>query len=76
VPTRTAANSELFDHRVGTLLEEEHWHVEAERLGGLEVDRQLELDRDLDRKLARLVALEDAMGIGCRAPKLSTGSLP
>ena len=46
------------------------WHVEAERLGGLEVDHQLELDRGLDGKLARLRALEDAIGIGRRAPKI------
>ena len=45
-------------------------HVEAERLGGLEVDHQLELDRGLDGKLARLRALEDAIGIGRRAPKI------
>ena len=43
-------------------------HVEAERLGGLEVDHQLELDRGLDGKLARLRALEDAIGIARRAP--------
>ena len=45
-------------------------HVEAERLGGLEIDHQLELDRGLDGKLARLRALEDAIGIGRRAPKI------
>src|SRR5665811_483744 len=44
--------------------------VEAERLGGLEIDHQLELDRGLDGKLARLDALEDAIGIGRRAPKI------
>ena len=43
---------------------------EAERLGGLEVDHQLELDRGLDGKLARLLALEDAIDIGRRAPKI------
>ena len=43
-------------------------HREAERLGGLEVDLQLELDRGLDGKLARLRALEDSIGIGRRAP--------
>jgi hypothetical protein len=48
---------------VGALLEEQR-HVEAERLRGLEIDRQLELDRGLDRKLARLRALEDAIGVG------------
>ena len=46
------------------------WHREPKRLGGLEVDRQLELDRGLDRKLARLLALEDAIGLGRRAPKI------
>src|SRR6266542_5280404 len=46
------------------------WHLEAESLGGLKVDHQLELDRGLDRKLARLHALEDAVGIGRRAPKI------
>ena len=59
----------LFDHLIGALLQLPG-HVEAERLGGLEVDHQLELDRGLDRKLARLRALEDAIGIGRRAPKI------
>ena len=45
-------------------------HVEAERLGGLEVDHQLELDRGLDGQLARLRALEDAIGIERRAPRV------
>ena len=45
-------------------------HVEAERLGGLEVDHQLKLDWGLDGKLARLRALEDAIGIGRCAPKI------
>src|SRR6478736_1148338 len=62
-----AAQQMLFDHLVGA--GEQRWrHVEAERLGGLEVDHQLELDRGLDRKLARLRLLEDAVGIGRRAP--------
>src|SRR5260221_10003112 len=58
-----------LDHFVSALLEE-HWHVEAERLGGLEVDHQLELDRSLNGKLARLLSLEDAIGIDSRAPKI------
>jgi hypothetical protein len=37
----------LFDNIIGALLEEQR-HVEAERLRGLEIDRQLELDRGLD----------------------------
>jgi hypothetical protein len=50
------AASRSLDHLVGALLEMER-HVEAERLRGLEVDHQFELDRGLDGKLARLLAL-------------------
>ena len=38
-------------------------HVEAERLGGLEVDDQLEFGRLLDRQVGRLLALENAAGV-------------
>src|SRR6478672_170852 len=62
-------SSPLFDHLIGALLKKPR-HVEAERRGGLEVDHQLELDRGLDRKLTRLRILEDAIGIGRRAPKI------
>jgi hypothetical protein len=43
-------------------------HVEAERLGGFEVDDQFVLGRRLDRQVGRLFALEDAIGIRRRAP--------
>ena len=43
-------------------------HVEAERLGGLEVDHQLVLGRRLHRQVGRLLALEDAIDVaGARA---------
>ena len=45
-------------------------HSRSECLGGLHVDHQLELDWSLDRKLARLLAFEDAVGIGRRTPVL------
>jgi hypothetical protein len=38
-------------------------HLEAERLRGLEVDRQLVLHRRLHPQVGRLLALEDAAGI-------------
>src|SRR5688572_521328 len=66
-PAMTRTDTVSLDHRVGALLKE-HRHVEAERLGGLEVDRQLELDRGLDWQLARFRALEDAIDISRGAP--------
>jgi len=46
----------LLDDAVGAR-DQRRGQGEPERLGGLEVDHQLELDRGLDRKLARLLAL-------------------
>src|SRR5688572_3893234 len=51
-----------FDNLVGALLEMQR-HVQAERLGSLEIDDQLELDRGLHWKFARLCAFEDAVDI-------------
>ena len=59
----------LLDHLVGALLQKQR-HFEAEHLGGLQIDRQLELHRGLDWKIARLRTLEDAIGIGRREPKI------
>ena len=56
-----------FDHLVGA---EQHapWDLEAERLGGLQVDDQLELGRLLERDVARLRALENLVDETRRAP--------
>src|SRR5512132_1572450 len=54
-----------FDHLVGAG-EHGRGDVEAERLGGLEVDHQLELGRVLYRQIAGLLALEDTIDVaGC-----------
>src|SRR5215467_94074 len=66
-PWASSGHAHLFDHLVRTRLQCRR-HAQAERLGGLEVDHQFELDRGLDGKSARLFALEDAVDIGCRAP--------
>ena len=66
--TATSRAKALLNHLVGALLKAQR-HIQAQRFGSLEIDHQLELDRGLDRKLARLGALEHAIGIGRRAPK-------
>ena len=44
--------------------------VEAERLGGLEVDHQFVLGRRLHRQVGWLLALEDAVDVAGRASEL------
>src|SRR2546421_9860516 len=58
----------FVDHGVGAC-KQRRWYDEAERLGSLEVDHQLILDRGLDRKLARHLPLEDAIDIARSKPK-------
>jgi hypothetical protein len=50
---RTSAR--LFEHLVGAS-EQHRWHVEAQRLRGIEVDYQLEFGRLLNWQEAKLVA--------------------
>src|SRR6516164_3019084 len=56
----------LFDQFVGAG-EQLARHREAERLGGLEINRQFKLDRLLDRQVSGLRAHQDAIHIGGRA---------
>jgi hypothetical protein len=51
-----------FDNSVGALLKEQR-HIETERFCNLEIDRQLELDRGLDREIGWLCATENAIDI-------------
>jgi hypothetical protein len=48
----------LINHLVGGG-EQRRRHIKPERPGGFQVDHQLELDRRLDRKLARFCALDE-----------------
>src|SRR6516225_4337389 len=58
----------LFDHLVGAG-EQRLRHREAERLCGLEVDRQLVLGRRLHRHVGWFLALEDTIDIAGRLPE-------
>src|SRR5262249_13670919 len=51
-----------FDNLVGTG-EQRRRHVEAECLGGLKIDEQLDFCGLLDRQVGRLLALENASGV-------------
>src|SRR2546423_6532971 len=53
----------LFDH-FGSVAQQRLGNGEAEPLGGLLVDHHLGLGRELHRHVGRLLALEDAAGIG------------
>src|SRR5690242_20543443 len=57
---RTSINS--FNHLVGSHLHDQ-WHSETERLGGLEVNHELEFGGQYDRQITRLLALENPPGV-------------
>jgi hypothetical protein len=61
----------LFDDLVGAG-EDRGRHGQAERLGGLEIDDQLECGWLLDRQIRELLALEDPSGVNA---ELATDSL-
>jgi hypothetical protein len=56
----------LFNHLVGELLQLQR-HFDAERLGGLEVEGEDELDGPLYRQVAGLGSLQNLVHIGCGA---------
>src|SRR3954451_14226949 len=57
----------LFDYFVGAV-EQRQWHGEAKCFGGLQIDHQLELDRQLHWKIARLCSFQNLVDVsGCTA---------
>src|SRR5262245_24093518 len=65
----TAAKVALLDHLIGARAQR-RWHVEAERLGGFEVEHHFEFGRRLHWQVGRLFALEDAIDVAGRLPVL------
>src|SRR2546427_12236157 len=57
----------LLDHLVRQD-QERWWHRDPERLGGLEIDDQLELHRLLDGQVSGLAALQNLVHVGGGAP--------
>src|SRR5215471_1588802 len=57
----------LLNHVIGTSHQRRR-QVEAERLGGFEVDRQLDPGRELDRQIARLGALQNPVDVAGPTP--------
>src|SRR5262249_25032103 len=51
-----------FDHLIGAG-EQRGWHVEAERLGSLKIDRQIEPGGLLSRQVGRSRPLKDAINV-------------
>src|SRR5262249_54873300 len=60
--THAPQQAGLFDQLVGAAAQRER-HSQAERLGGLQVDDQLDLRGLLHRQVGGLLALEDATGV-------------
>ena len=60
---------DLLDHFV-CAGDERRRHVEAERVGGLEVDHQLEFRRQLHGQVGRPRSLEDAVNVSAGLPIL------
>src|SRR5258707_9884239 len=58
-----------FDHLVGPH-QQRRRHVEAERLGGLEVDNRFIFGRRLHWEISWISAAQDAIDVGCRLPIL------
>src|SRR6516165_3330414 len=57
-------NQQLFDGLVSA--KQDRWgYRKAERLGGLEVHDHLKFGRELHREIARLLAAQNAIDIGC-----------
>src|SRR6266567_5102758 len=65
---QAATFADLLDHLVGGR-EQRRWDGEVEGLGGIDVDDEIELGRDLDRQVARFRSVQDAIDMAGGSPK-------
>lgn len=84
-PVSALCPTSLFDHLVDAG-KQCRWNVETERLGGLAVDRQLELRRLLDRQIgsfaaslrnlstARVPIVDSDHGVRAKRPRRRNGA--
>src|SRR6476660_5204725 len=68
-------SGQLLDDLVGAR-EQRGRHRDAKCLSGLEVDYQVVLGRNLNRKIGWLLALEDSINIASRSPVLFQHTRP
>ena len=75
---RAAAMNSRRSHSITSSARESNdvGHGEAERLGGLQVNRKLEFGRRLHRKVGRFLALKDAIDVASGPPVRSIVSAP
>ena len=64
---KTTFGRPLLDHPISAG-EQRGWHRETERIGGFEIDHQLERGALLDREVGWLSALQQFPGVGPRLP--------
>jgi hypothetical protein len=69
---RTDISNQLLDHLV-SLRKQRRWHLDAQHLGRLQIDDELELSRTHDWQVGRFFALKDAASIdACLARQVRT----
>src|SRR5215475_15867401 len=69
IPTSLGHRARLFDHLVGER-EQHRRNRQAERLGGLQIDDEIEFNRLLDRQIGRLRSAQNPVNITSGAPEL------
>src|SRR5215467_4338488 len=69
IPTSLGHRARLFDHLVGER-EQHRRNRQAERLGDLQIDDEIEFNRLLDRQIGRLRSAQNPVNITSGAPEL------